>query len=141
MEGGKYCRHRADQRPVQSELCISRRSQKGDALQMTESALLHAIRLEAPKLGVTAWRNNVGRLRDTRGNFIPYGLCVGSSDIIGLCWAPEERRGKFLAIECKLPGKHPTKEQAAFIAAVKAAGGIAGVAHSIEEFRQIVSGG
>lgn len=47
----------------------------------------------------------------------------------------------FCAIECKLPGKHATKEQAAFIAAVKAAGGIAGVAHSVDEFRAIIAGG
>lgn len=110
---------------------------------MTESALLRAIRLEAPKLGMTLFRNNVGRLRDARGNFVQFGLAVGSSDLIG--WMVDKWRAQgpalFTAIEVKLPGKHATKEQAAFIAAVKAAGGIAGVAHSVEEFRQIVSGG
>ena len=40
----------------------------------------------------------------------------------------------FLAVETKSPGKKPTKEQSAFLAAVKLAGGIAVLARSVSEF-------
>ena len=109
---------------------------------MTEAALLRAIRLEAPKLGCVLMRNNTGMLTDVRGNKVRFGLAVGSSDLIG--WTnvnPTVSDATFTAIEVKLPGKKPTREQAAFLAAVKAAGGIAGVAHSLEEFSQIIAGG
>lgn len=112
---------------------------------MTESALLRAIRLEAPKLGVTLFRNSTGMLTDVRGNKVRFGLAVGSSDLIG--WLCSRDAGGnivvaiFCAIEVKLPGKKPTREQSAFIAAVKAAGGIAGVAHSVEEFRALIAAG
>lgn len=43
----------------------------------------------------------------------------GTSDIVG--WY----KGRFLAVECKLPGGEPTAEQTAFLAAVTDAGGIA----------------
>ena len=46
--------------------------------------------------GCMVWRNNTGGLRDSTGRLIKFGLCVGSSDIIGI--APD---GLFLAVECK----------------------------------------
>lgn len=54
----------------------------------------------------------------------------GVSDILGI-W-----RGRFLAIEVKVKGRYATPEQRAFIQKVNAEGGIAFVAHSIEDVIQ-----
>jgi hypothetical protein len=43
---------------------------------------------------------------------------------------------KFIAIEVKAPGKQPTREQAAFLAAVTRAGGLAIVARSVDDVRK-----
>ena len=86
-----------------------------------ETDILQAVRLRASQLGALIWRNNVGKLQDKNGRWVTYGLCVGSADLIGLF------KGRFLAIECKIPGKHPTIEQANFLAAVNKAGGIGAV--------------
>ncbi len=61
------------------------------------------------------YRQNTGR----RGR-VTFGLCIGSSDLIG--W--DLIGGRFVAIEIKAPGKAPTSEQDDFLAAVNAAGGI-----------------
>ena len=108
---------------------------------MSESALLREILLEAPKYDCRLMRNNVGVLEDERGNRIRYGLAVGSADLIGwktVTTTSFNRRAVFLAIECKSKGKHPTARQIAFVDAVKAAGGIAGIAYSVQDFRRII---
>lgn len=51
----------------------------------------------------------------------------GVSDILGI-W-----RGKFLAIEVKVPGKYPTPEQKRFLEQVNREGGIGFVARSITD--------
>jgi hypothetical protein len=111
---------------------------------MGESALLREIRLEAPKLGVTLFRNNVGMLTDQYGNKVRYGLSVGSADLIGWMQQPwydgTGAMAVFVAIECKAPGKKPTPQQLAFLDAVRTAGGIAGVAYSLDDFRRIIAG-
>ena len=61
------------------------------------------------------YRQNTGR----RGR-VSFGLCVGSSDLIG--W--DLIGGRFVAIEIKVPGKEPDEAQAAFLEAVNRAGGI-----------------
>jgi hypothetical protein len=85
-----------------------------------ETDLLQACRIEASKLGATVFRNNTGKLQDKTGRWVDFGLCVGSSDLIG--W----HEGKFLAIEVKMPGKKPTSQQLNFIDAVNHAGGLGG---------------
>lgn len=72
------------------------------------------------------------------------GLCVGSSDIIG--WTEVkvttdmvgQTLAVFTAVEVKQPGKYPTEEQRAFIAAVQRSGGKAGVARSNEDAAKII---
>ncbi len=67
------------------------------------------------------------------------GLCEGSSDIVG--WRPlpitQDMVGgvvaQFIAVEDKSETDRATREQGAFLAAVKAAGGVAGVARSVDE--------
>lgn len=96
---------------------------------------MRACQLEATRLGARLMRNNVGVLRDSRGIPVHFGLGVGSSDLIGLC--PD---GIFLAVEVKLPGRKPTREQARFIEAIRFLGGRAGVAYSVEDMARIVRG-
>ncbi len=73
------------------------------------------------------FRNNVGRLQWAPGKWLNYGLCVGSSDLIGFTL-----RGRFVACEVKYKGKL-TKEQANFLEQVNAAGGLGIVARSVED--------
>ncbi len=63
-----------------------------------------------------------------------HGVPQGVSDLVG--WRAD---GKFLAIEVKTPTGRATPEQLAFIAAVQAAGGVAGVVRSVEEAVGLVS--
>jgi len=64
---------------------------------------------------------------------VTFGLCVGSSDLIG--WTEIEitadmvgqKLAVFTAVEVKLKGKKPSKEQKQFIKIVNDAGGIAKV--------------
>lgn len=112
----------------------------------TERALEHDLQNDVRLLyekssRVRLFRNNVGVLPDKRGGYVKYGLCTGSSDLIG--WRATEfccgRCGNilpvvavFTAIEIKRPGCTPTEDQDAFLRAVKLAGGISGWTDSIE---------
>lgn len=96
-----------------------------------------------------AWQGPWRRLADgsvliTRPVRVKYGLCVGSSDLIG--WVrhtvtPQDVGsvfGLFTSLEIKSKDGRPTKEQTAFIDAVQGAGGVAGVARSVDEARAIL---
>jgi len=89
------------------------------------------------------WRNNVGALRDQRGQLVRYGLCPGSSDLIGLrqvTITPDmvgQTLAVFTAIEVKDQGRL-TEQQRAFITMVQQAGGMAGVARSVDDARRIL---
>ena len=89
------------------------------------------------------WRNNVGALRDQRGQLVRYGLCPGSSDLIGfrtIVITPDmvsQRVAVFTAVEVKDRGR-PTEQQAAFITMVQQAGGLAGVARSVPDALSIL---
>ena len=84
--------------------------------------------LALSEAGCLIWRNNVGVLKNAAGIPIRFGLAVGSSDLIGI--APG---GRFLAVEIKTPTGKATPEQLRFIEAVRARGGIAGIARSPAE--------
>jgi hypothetical protein len=109
---------------------------------MAEKHLYNEIRLALTPLGVRLFRNNTGMLRDVRGIPVRFGLCVGSSDLIG--WTPCIIAGQptavFTAIEVKDRGK-PTDEQTKFILAVRAAGGIAGVARNASQAVDLIHRG
>lgn len=82
---------------------------------------------------VRLWRNNCGVVRKG-GRFIRFGLCVGSSDLIGLI------ASRFAALEVKAPkGSVTTEEQHQFIADVRALGGFACIVHSVDEARAAVA--
>jgi hypothetical protein len=92
---------------------------------------------------VRLWRNNTGALKDQSGRLVRYGLCQGSSDLIGLrqvTITPEmvgQTLAVFTAIEVKDRGR-ATPDQQAFISAVSTLGGFAGVAHSVSDARAIL---
>ena len=104
----------------------------------TESSIMHRVMLALSAMRCRVFRNNVGLTPpippDNRR--VQYGLCPGSSDLIGWRVAtitPDmigRRVAIFMAVEVKQPGRHPTKEQRNFLSAVKHAGGIALTVHS-----------
>ena len=99
---------------------------------MKESDILQLVRRKASQLGAIVWRNNVGMLKNSQGQPVFYGLCKGSSDLIGIF------KGKFLAIETKMPGKKPTPEQQKFIDTVNKEGGIAAVITHPDQLENIL---
>jgi len=98
---------------------------------VNEADVLKQCMMEASRLGAIVWRNNTGAYKD-KNRFIRYGLCEGSSDIIGIY------KGKFLAMEVKSALGQPTQKQLNFIKAVKSAGGIAGVVRSKENVKKLL---
>jgi hypothetical protein len=111
---------------------------------MSEQELQQRIRLELGSGPVRLWRNNVGALRDQRGRLVSYGLCPGSSDLIGLrrLRVGPEHLGQELAVFCALEIKsqrgRPSAEQRRFLAQVGAMGGLAGVIRSLAEARALL---
>ena len=109
-----------------------------------ETTLQNEIRMALSKVGVTNWRNNTGALRDKDGRLVRYGLCTGSSDIIGIkpVKITEDMVGQvigqFVAIEVKTPGKHPTEAQKKFLKAVRRAGGVGEVIRRVGEVEELV---
>jgi hypothetical protein len=68
-----------------------------------------------------------------KARYIRYGF-VGCSDILG-----QMRDGRVLAIEVKKPGGKATKEQVDFLKLVLANGGVAGIAHGVNQALAIVA--
>jgi hypothetical protein len=89
------------------------------------------------------WRNNVGALRDQRGQLVRYGLCPGSSDLIGyrtIVITPDmvgRRLAVFAAVEVK-DRAAPTDQQQAFLQLIEQAGGLAGIARSVPDALSIL---
>lgn len=112
---------------------------------MRESAIQNAI-LMLGRGAVRLFRNQVGHYELKDGRHLSSGLCKGSADLIGwrsVTITPDmvgQRYAVFCAVEVKRPGEKPTPEQRAFLAAVQDAGGLAGVATSVEEAQQILGG-
>lgn len=98
-----------------------------------ESSILAAILLDlGGRPGIRLFRNNTGRLRDRRGIYLTYGLCIGSSDIIGLRTA--HGVAQFVALEVKDRGVL-SDEQRDFLAMVLSMGGVAACVRSVDEAR------
>jgi hypothetical protein len=114
-----------------------------------ETPLMKSIMLRLSAVGARVFRNQVGmtKYRDRYGNerAVRYGLCKGSSDIIGLVpvTITPDMIGKtvavFLAAEVK-DGARTTPEQERFIAMVRSRGGIAGVVRSEDEALELLRG-
>lgn len=110
---------------------------------MKESDLIYELRTLS-RGDVRLFRNNVGALRDAAGNWVTYGLGVGTSDLIG--WRrvliTPDHVGLHLAVFAALEGKSDTGQltasQHAFIDTLAHAGGIAGVVRSVEDARKLL---
>lgn len=103
-----------------------------------ESEISARIRLHLTEKfpGIITWRNSLGFDERTK---VYYGLGnPGGSDLIGIY------RGRFLAIEVKVPGARTEAKrllcQDNFIRVIKESGGIAGFAHSPEEAEAVIRG-
>ena len=94
---------------------------------------------------VRLFRNQVGQLPDPRtGRPVQFGLAKGSADLVGwkkVTITPDmvgQEIAVFASIEVKTPGGRPTPNQKAWLTAVENAGGIAGVARSVEDATDII---
>lgn len=101
---------------------------------MSESVIQAKIRLALGAVpDLTLWRNNVGVgtfwMPSGKTQRVQYGLCVGSSDLIGIL----KPTGRFVAFEIKTDTGRATKEQQTFLAHVRSMGGFAAVVRSPEE--------
>jgi hypothetical protein len=112
-------------------------------MAMNETNLMNTIML-APH-GCRLFRNNTGAIKDQTGRLVRFGLCKGSSDLIGfkpVTITPEmvgRQVAVFTAIEVKTPDGKPTPEQLHFLNRVKELGGIAGIARSVDDVLAITS--
>jgi hypothetical protein len=110
---------------------------------MNETNLMNTILLA--NHGCRLFRNNTGAIKDQTGRLVRFGLCKGSSDLIGFkpVTITPDMVGRtvaiFTAIEVKTPGGKPTPEQLHFVKRVKDHGGIAGIARSVEEMLAITN--
>ena len=101
---------------------------------MKEQNVQAACLVALSRAGCLVWRQDTGAYRAKSGALVRYGLCVGSSDIIGI--APD---GRFLAVEVKTDTGRATEAQHRFIAAVRQAGGRAGIARSPDDAVRIAT--
>lgn len=110
----------------------------------SEHEIQQRIRLACGRGAVRLWRNNTGALVDQQGRFMRFGLCKGSSDLVGLRSleiTPEmvgQRVAQFVALEVKTASGVVSPEQRAFLRLVQELGGVAAVCRSVEEAEQLL---
>ena len=128
---------------------------------MSEHITQQQILLAHGSGSVRLWRNNVGTgwagqaTKVTTGNLrtiatalrpgdvvirqgrpLHAGLCVGSSDLIG--YRQVDGVAQFVALEVKSATGRATKEQVQFLDHIQAAGGLAGIARSVDDAAAIL---
>ena len=112
---------------------------------MTEQQIQQHIRLACSTGDTRLFRNNTGTLKDQHGRPVQFGLCKGSADLIGwkrVMVTPDmvgQQVAVFLSIEVKTPTGRIRPEQQQWLDAVQAAGGIAGVARSVDDALDLLS--
>ena len=82
----------------------------------SEAEITKEIRYYMREANIWHWKNWAGPMS-----------VAGISDILGIY------KGRFLAVEVKRPGQHPTKKQLNFLERVHREGGLAVCVHSWEE--------
>jgi hypothetical protein len=113
----------------------------------SEQTTQQQIRLACSRGDTRLFRNNVGRLPNPRtGQWVDYGVGgKGAGDLLGwrtVTITPEmvgTQVAVFLSIEVKTATGKLRPEQQQWLDAVQAAGGIAGVARSVEDALRIVT--
>jgi hypothetical protein len=112
---------------------------------VSEQSIQQHIRRACSTGATRLWRNNTGTLRDQHGRPVQFGLCKGSADLIGyrtIMITPEmvgQQVAVFASIEVKTPTGRIRPEQRAWMETVQAAGGIAGVARSVEDAKALLA--
>jgi hypothetical protein len=112
---------------------------------VSEQQIQQHIRLTCSTGSTRLFRNNTGTLRDQHGRPVSFGLCKGSADLIGwrtVTITPDmvgQRIAVFTSIEVKTPTGRVKPEQQQWLDAVQAAGGIAGVARSVEDAQALLA--
>jgi hypothetical protein len=112
---------------------------------LSEQRIQQEIRLTISNGDTRVFRNNTGTLKDANGRPVSFGLAKGSADLIGwrtVTITPEmvgQQVAVFTSIEVKTPTGRLRPEQQQWLDAVQAAGGIAGVARSVEDALRIVT--
>ena len=112
---------------------------------MGEQRIQQEIRIACSNGDTRLFRNNTGTLKDQNGRPVQFGLCKGSADLIGwkrVTVTPDmvgQQVAVFLSIEVKTPAGRIRPEQQQWLDAVQAAGGIAGVARSVEDALDLLS--
>ena len=115
------------------------------ASSLSEHEIQQRIRLACGRGAVRLWRKNTGALVDQQGRFVRFGLCRGSSDLIGLRSfevTPElvgQRLAQFVALEVKTAQGVLNPEQQAFLRLVQQLGGVAAACRSVEEAKQVLA--
>ena len=105
----------------------------------SEHEIQQRIRLACGRGAVRLWRNNTGALVDQQGRLVRFGLCKGSSDLIGLRSLEitpalvGQRIAQFVALEIKTDCGIVSPEQRAFLKLVQQLGGLGSVCRSIAE--------
>ena len=111
----------------------------------SEQTIQQHIRLACSTGDTRLFRNNTGTLKDQNGRPVQFGLCKGSADLIGwkrVTVTPDmvgSTVAVFLSIEVKTPTGRIRPEQQQWLDAVQAAGGIAGVARSVEDAERLTT--
>jgi hypothetical protein len=111
-----------------------------------ETTLQQQIRLAVgTRPDTRLFRNQVGSLPDPRtGRLVTFGLARGSADLIGwrsIVVTPEmvgRRLAVFCSIEIKTPNGRVKPEQQAWLGVVQGAGGIAGIARSVQDANDLL---
>ena len=111
----------------------------------SEQTIQQHIRLACGTGSTRLFRNNTGVLRDYHGRPVSFGLAKGSADLIG--WTTRVITADmvgatvavFTSIEVKTATGRLRPEQKQWLDAVQAAGGIAGVARSVEDAEQLLA--
>jgi len=112
---------------------------------VSEQQIQQHIRLACSTGATRLFRNNTGTLKDQNGRPVSFGLCKGSADLIGwrtVTITPEmvgQQIAVFLSIEVKTATGRLRPEQQQWLDVVQAAGGIAGVARSVEDAQRLTT--
>lgn len=102
----------------------------------TEASIQKAILQYLKAARCLAWRNNSGAMTGEykgKRRFVRFNTAAGGSDLF--CLLPDGS-GRFASIEVKRPGNAATEKQSAWLESVRAAGGVAFVATSVEDVRR-----
>jgi hypothetical protein len=111
----------------------------------SEQSIQQHIRITCSTGDTRLFRNNTGTLRDQHGRPVSFGLCKGSADLIGyrtITITPDmvgQQVAVFTSIEVKTPTGRIRPEQQAWLDTIQAAGGIAGVARSVDDALRIMT--